>query len=63
MYVRTRWISHVCLCMYDGMCMRSCVLMKKACKCVLMQETHGSSKIVEDITARDDDDDCGARMM
>ena len=53
----------MCVCVCMTVCMRSCVLMKKACKCVLMQETHGSSKIVEDITARDDDDDCGARMM
>ena len=45
------------------MFMRGSVLLKKAYKCVLMQEAHGSCKIVEDITARDDDDDCGARMM
>ena len=36
---------------------------ENACECILVQEVHKSCKIVEDITARDDDDDCGARMM
>ena len=50
--------------MYESVfvCRIEC-MSENAYECVLMQEVHRSCKILEDITARDDDDDCGARMM